>query len=905
MIFRYKLLITLFFMSAASAFSQEQKRALTVEDLVGWQRITQSKLSDDGNWIAVKHEPWKGDATLLLYNNSGKELARFSSVGDFAFSSSSRFLVAEEKTPLSEIEKLKLKKTKRDQMPLNKLILYATTGAQEKLDSIHTYKLAKTTDWLAYKRGNKKDSTLYLRSLDGQMRDTIPRVSDFDFADENGCLYYVSAGDSLATQPGIYVYETSKRKPTLLKEGDGNFRQINFNKAGDKLAFLYAEKTTNDSIKEKNRYALYLSTLPEKASLIADSGKDPLPSEWVINSQGNVRFSEDGNYLYFPTSPEPRERDTTVLAENRPDVQVWSWNETVQYTQQVVDRKKDERKTYTVAYHFPTQSLCRLNTPELPALQLPMNGDIALLSTNEPYGTERMWTGNTKQDIYTVHLQSGIRKPLLSAHDDRVRISPTGKYAYWYNDADSAWFTCALKENRIYQLTSPDTFKAWDADNDVPDYPGAYGAAGWSKDDRYLLLYDRNNIWRFDPQGAGKPVNLTVNGVDERIRYRIQILDREAKFIDLTEPQLLSGFDEKTKATGFYRAVLSETKVPTPVLVGDFKASFKGKAKKSDAMLYTTETFEQYPEIHYADIRFKKQIQLTHLGNQQHNILWGTAELTSWVSLDGKKLEGVIYKPANFDPKKKYPLIVNFYERNSESLYAYRMPEPHRSTIDYHLYNSHDYVIFNPDIRYEDGYPGESCFNSVMPGIALLIAKGYINEKAIAAQGHSWGGYQVAYLATRTNLFAAIESGAPVVNMFSAYGGIRWGTGLNRSFQYEHGQSRIGATPWESPLRYQENSPLFTMDKVNTPILIMHNDADGHVPWYQGIEYFVALKRLQKPVWLLNYTGEPHWPMKMANRVDFQKRMFQFFDHYLKGSPMPVWMSEGVKAVDQPFELGY
>jgi dipeptidyl aminopeptidase/acylaminoacyl peptidase len=192
-----------------------------------------------------------------------------------------------------------------------------------------------------------------------------------------------------------------------------------------------------------------------------------------------------------------------------------------------------------------------------------------------------------------------------------------------------------------------------------------------------------------------------------------------------------------------------------------------------------------------------------------------------------------------------------------------------------------------------------------MSGVTALIAKGYVDEKAIGAQGHSWGGYQDAYLATRTNLFAAIESGAPVVNMFSAYGGIRWGSGLNRSFQYEHGQSRIGKSIWESPLRYLENSPLFDMDKVQTPILIMANDKDGHVPWYQGIEFFVALKRLQKPAWLLNYTGEPHWPVRMANKMDFQKRMFQFFEHYLHAQPMPKWMSEGVPAVDRDFELGY
>ena len=283
----------------------------------------------------------------------------------------------------------------------------------------------------------------------------------------------------------------------------------------------------------------------------------------------------------------------------------------------------------------------------------------------------------------------------------------------------------------------------------------------------------------------------------------------------------------------------------------------------------------------------------------------GKTEPWNFTASDGTVITGKMCLPPNFDPNKKYPMMVNFYERNSETLYNYRMPEPHRSTIDYHLYNSNEYVIFNPDIRYVDGYPGASCYNCLMPGITMMIAKGYIDEKGIGAQGHSWGGYQVAYLATRTNLFSAIESGAPVVNMFSAYGGIRWGSGMARSFQYEHTQSRLGATPWSSPLRYLENSPLFTMDKVQTPILIMHNDADGHVPWYQGIEYFVAMKRLGKPCWLLNYTGEPHWPMHMANRIDFQRRMFQFFNHYLKNDKMPKWMSEGVPAVEQPFELGY
>jgi dipeptidyl aminopeptidase/acylaminoacyl peptidase len=233
------------------------------------------------------------------------------------------------------------------------------------------------------------------------------------------------------------------------------------------------------------------------------------------------------------------------------------------------------------------------------------------------------------------------------------------------------------------------------------------------------------------------------------------------------------------------------------------------------------------------------------------------------------------------------------------------MPEIGRSTIGYHYYTSNGYLIFNPDVYYKEGYPGEDAFNCVMPGVTAMIATGFVDKAHIGAQGHSWGGYQVAYLATRTNLFAAIESGAPVVNMFSAYGGIRWGSGLNRSFQYEHTQSRIGKSIWESPLRYIENSPLFTLDKVNTPILIMHNDDDGSVPWYQGIEYFIGLRRLGKPSWLLNYNEADHWPTKLRDMEDFQKRMAQFFDHYLKEKPMPKWMKEGIPATQKGIDMGY
>ena len=890
-------------MAAVAGFSpalaQTTGRSLTVDDLVSWQRITQQEIADNGEWVACKMEPWKGDATVYLYGKKGEEIAKFATADKFHISASSSYLVVGQKPELALVEALKIKKTKKDAMPMNSLVIYAMQGDSEKIDSVKTYHVAREADWLAYQSG-RKDSTLHVRSLDGKISYAFPDVSAYGFAKESGMLYYV---ENQKEGKKLYVLNPATGKPSLVKEGKGEFLKMAFDEQGSKLAFLYAaDKKTSYKGTE-----LWLSENQSSAKRVVAAGHASLPKGWVVSQYSDLNFSKSSSRLFFGTSPEPKQKDTLQLAENRPHVQVWSWDEPVQYTVQQYNKEKDLKKTYGAVYQLNGGAVHQLATVEQPELIIGNEGDgaYAVTSTSRPYSLSSMWEGRTRNDYYTVSLENGSRKELAKADYGSYSLSPEGHYAYWYAETDSCWYTISLADGVKHQLTTPKTFVGWDEDNDEPNYPEAYGAAGWSEGDANLYLYDRYDIWKFDPKGVEKPVNMTVNGRENKIAYRLVELDEEARSINVKQNQLLRGTDEVGKGDGYYSFRFYKPASPKELMIGDFKLATIQKAKHADKIIFTKESYEMYPDIHYSNMAFKKPVQLTAGYKQQEGILWGTAELVSWTSLDGRKLEGVIYKPANFDPNKKYPMIVNFYERNSETFYKYRMPEAHRSTVDYRLYNSNGYILFNPDVRYRDGHPGESCYKCVVPGVQMILEKGYVDEKAIGAQGHSWGGYQVAYLATRTNMFAAIESGAPVVNMFSAFGGIRWGSGLARSFQYEHTQSRLGTTPWAGPEIYKENSPLFTMDKVQTPILILHNDSDGHVPWYQGIEYFVAMKRLGKPCWLLNYPGEPHWPMKIPNKVDFQKRMMQFFNHYLKKEAMPQWMEEGLPAVEEPFELGY
>ena len=328
------------------------------------------------------------------------------------------------------------------------------------------------------------------------------------------------------------------------------------------------------------------------------------------------------------------------------------------------------------------------------------------------------------------------------------------------------------------------------------------------------------------------------------------------------------------------------------------------KAKDKDVYLFQKSNFNTSPDLYVTTNLWKSNKKLTDINPQMKDYLWGTPELFSWTSFAGVPLNGIIYKPENFDETKKYPLMIYFYDKHSDELYRYMSPAPSASTVNIPFFSSRGYIVFTPDIDYTVGQPGEDAYNAIVSGAEALSKNKWVDKDNMAIQGQSWGGYQVAYLITKTDMFKAAGAGAPVSNMTSAYGGIRWESGNSRQSQYERGQSRLGSTLSDSLQTYIDNSPLFFANKVNTPLLIMHNDNDGAVPWYQGIELFMSLRRLEKPVWMLQYNNEAHNLMERRNRKDLSIRLQQFFDHYLKGDPAPMWMTRGVPATQKGKDWG-
>ncbi|MCO5724367.1 alpha/beta hydrolase family protein [Robiginitalea marina] len=920
-----KFLIPAFFL-LASVQLWGQKKILDHTDFDLWNTIEQETLSPDGTHVMYSLERGEADRFLFIKKADATPVLQYDRARDGRFTHDSRYAVFSISAWKDSVLAMKRRKVKKKDLPLDSLGIFdLADGRLERIGRIKSFKVPdKWSGFIAWqyepeneKPEKEKDTTpgntpkktrkpgketgypLVVRELATGRQDTFHFVTGYTFAKKGKRLAFSTSGNAQEPDAALHVLDLEKDRLLTVHQGrKARYYQVGWSDSGEHLGFVTDEDTTKVQLRPTRLY--YWNEKMDRAEILAGPKADPRglqPSRYA-----DLHFSKDESRMYFGLAPPPVLKDTALAEEEIVNVEVWTYDEPRLYTVQEMQVKADTTRAYTSVFHVSDGKIRQLADPEYPEVELGAEGNAhyALLSTQEPYALQSQWTGLRARDYALVDLRDGSRKKIIEGVAGQVELSPEGSYVYGYHLADSTWFAYHIADDRYIELTRGRAF--YDELHDSPSHPWPYGLAGWTKGDRGLVLYDRYDLWQFDPK-TGKGERLT-RGRETRTQYRYIKQDPEARALDPKQEWLLRTFGEDDKAGGFASLNPGRSAV-APLLSGPYHFGTPVRAEQAPVLLWTRESFREFPDLWASGPDFQQPTRISVANPQQEAYAWGSIEQVKWTSLDGMELTGLLVKPEGFDPSRKYPMIVNFYEKSSEGLYRHRAPAPGRSTINYSFYASRGYLIFNPDIQYRTGYPGESAYNCVIPGVTSLIEKGFVDPERIGLQGHSWGGYQIAYLVTRSNLFRAAEAGAPVPNMISAYGGIRWQTGLSRQFQYEHTQSRIGGTPWEFPMRYLENSPIFTMDKVETPLLIMHNDADGHVPWYQGIEMFMSLRRLGKPAWLLNYNGEPHWPLKRQNREDFNIRMAQFFDHYLKGAPLPVWMQRGVPAVEKGIRQGY
>ena len=917
----------LLFLLLISSLSYAQKKPLDHSVYDNWESIGTKMLSNNGQWAAFTILKQEGDGKLHfnhLINNLKKEIPRAEQV---SFSTTSRYAAFLIKPLYQDTRLAKIKKKKPEEMTKDSLgILNLGTLAINKVARVKSFRIPEQgNDYIAYqlekpvdtakkakpvdKKVKEEGTDLIFKNLNTGIERRFKAVTDYSFSKNGRQLVIACSGSTTdKTAPaGVFLFNTEKGTLKTLVSKKGNFKNFIFDEEGEHLAFLGENSPEKDEIKD---YKIYYNSLSlDTAQVLVENDFPGMPEKWAVSGDGKLSFNKDGDKLYFGIAPEKKAKDTTLVEFEHAKLDIWGYKDDYLQPMQLKNADNTTKKSYlTMIDIFNVDpKIVPLTDVKLPDASLinEGNSDYVLASTDYGNRIAIQWSGSPSRDYYLVNIKTGQKRKIIESLNGAATASPAGNYVLYYDKKSAIWHTYAIATGKITALNKELNVKFAEEDNDVPADPSSYGMATWTEDDKAVLIYDRYDIWSFSPDGKSPAKNITNGfGRANNITFRYKSLDPEQRFLPKKEVLILSAFNNSTKENGYFRKNLSDNKNPEQLVLAPFKFGVLVKAKDVDRYLYEKGNYTKSPDV-YASTDLKADVKLSSTNPQQSTYNWGTAELVKWTTPKGFKSDGILYKPENFDPNKKYPMIVYFYEKLSDGLFNYIAPAPTPSRLNISFFVSNGYLVFAPDISYEKGYPGKSAMEFINSGVESLKKNNWVDGSKIGIQGQSWGGYQVAYLITQTDMYAAAWAGAPVANMTSAYGGIRWDSGMNRQFQYEKTQSRIGATLWEKPELYIENSPLFYLPKVNTPLAIMHNDADGAVPWYQGIELFTGLKRLGKPSWLLNYNNEAHNLVQRQNRKDIQIREQQFFDHYLKGAKAPVWMVSGVPATEKGATWGF
>ena len=896
-----------------------QKKPLDHSVYDGWQSVRSVQLTPDGRLVSYEVNPQEGDGTLYIKNlQTGAEAVIARGTG-LKWAQDARVGLFTLKAPFADVRQAKIDKKKKDEQPKDSLaridlgsLAWETVGAAGK--TALGYEAAPYLFAAQDVKDQKAKNLLVIEVASGTV-DTLKCVSDFKVSADGSRLLVKMAKekkDSLS-RDAVILYDFPKGTVDTLSADRKAYGNLAFNAAGNRVAFTATDE--EEKLDGTPRHAVYQGFLqvdkrrPKTAKwvtcelLAADSAD--LPAGWVVSDNADLAFSNAASRLVLEIEEKLPAKDTTVYDFESASLDIWVWNKV---TVPPMDKKARGRRTRTAVVNLDSPGrLVVLSTNPSDRTRL-FNGAeaaCALSIDTAPYDIDNLWAAESRADLALVDVRDGSRRTLRTGAVGFPAPSPYGKYVAWFNTEDGNWYCLNLATGADVDLTGQTGVPFWDDEDDHPiPFYIPRNSPDWMGEDEALLIADRYDVWRFSPDGKKAECLTRGAGRRDKVQYLPMNLSRR------TNPYLyqninnfplkgrltLSAFNEVDKRNGVAAVDAAKGGEPQGFLAEN---SFAQPTKARDAEVYAwlKGDFRHPMDLYVGGTLGQDGQKLTAINPQQAEYRWGDVQLVHWQAYDGTPLDGLLFVPEDLDPAQKYPMMIYFYEKYSESLYDYRAPAPSRSTVNIPFYMSRGYVVFIPDIVYKDGHPGESAYNCICAGAEAMCAQfPFINKDKMAIQGQSWGGYQTAYLVTRTDMFAAAGAGAPVGNMTSAYGGIRWESGNSRIPQYEAGQSRIGKTLWEEGGLdlYIENSPVFFAPKVKTPVLIMHNDADGAVPWYQGIEFFMGLRRLGKPAWLLEYNDEAHNLLERRNCKDLSVRLQQFFDHYLQDAPMPVWMQSGI-----------
>jgi dienelactone hydrolase len=938
-----------------TAAQNAAKRPIGLEDILSFKAMGATSLSPDGKWFAYRVAPLEGDSEVIVRSTSGAQEYKFPAgegAGTMSFSDDSMWFAMA--TSLTRAEAEAARRARRP-IQTSALIVNLSTGDKVSVPKVRRFAFSgEMGGWIAMHRYGADAAAGTAGAPAGRAggaapaaaadapRDTRPRGTDlilrelktgtelnvgnvFEFAfNKSGKFLALNIDAADQAGNGIQIRDMSTGTITSLETDKAFYERMAWTTEGDAMTML---KGTDDRAYRERLFSVvgftgFGSGAPKK--VVYDPKDDKtFPADYSVSGNRAPSWTEDRGGLIFGIAeltkvPRPAGRGAGAPAEGaegadagargagpaaapadadtRPNLVVWHYNDPRLQSQQRVQENADRSFNYVTMYRPGENKMIRIADEEVPDIQITGRGQWAIGTSDMAYERMSNLNGQSFRDVYAIDTKTGKKTVVKKNLRWGNSASPdTTKYLYYENKHFHVFDTATGAATNI-TLKVPTSFVNVEDDHNVVEPPT--NAMGWTSDNQYVLLSDRWDIWKVAVNGTEAPVNLTVNGKKDQIRYqgRVPGIYQNERGIDLSKPQYFSVMAEWTKRAGY--GILEPGKTGLKMLLWE-DAAISGlqKAEKGDTWLYRRETPTDAPQVFVTDATLTNGRKIVDMSPAAESLAWSAgAQLIEFKNDKGERLQASLYLPANYEKGKSYPTIVYIYERLTQGHYQYGRPTA--NGFSRQAYTSNGYAVLQPDIKYYINDPGMSAAWTLPAAVKAAVATGVVDAKRVGLHGHSWGGYQTAFTITQSDVFAAAIAGAPLTNMISMYSVIYKNSGGTNGAIFESSQGRFTTGPWANWEAYTRNSPVAHAAKVKTPLVILHNDQDGAVDFTQGIEYFNTLRRLDKPVVLLEYPGENHGLARPANQQDYTVRMKEFFDHFLKGEPAPDWWKNGVPRLE-------
>ncbi|MDQ7947598.1 MAG: prolyl oligopeptidase family serine peptidase [Pedobacter sp.] len=919
------LTVVLLFM-AATAFGQ--KPALSWKDVSKWTYNRSTTLSPNGQWMAWVTGPTEGDLKLILRKTMDTTSFTYpvgATPGTLVFSKDSKFAAFRVSAKDAEA-----KAAKKINKPLyDKLMVVSLPdNKQTTFEKVKGFSFSDGGTWLAIQfmasetapkdKDAAKGTDVLLYNLITKKSFNLGNVTEMSFNKTGDQLAYLVDANG-QNGNGLFLRDMKTGVTTAVDNDKATYKSLAWNEPGNALAVLKSNK--DEKYKEDVYTVIGVNKINgDLTNKVSYNGIiDPnFPKGMGINSNAAPYWSDDQATLFFGVNKlekkEEKKSDTTAKAKpepkkeelEKPDMIIWNWQDRRLQSAQQTQEMRDKSFSYISAYRIADKKFSLLADSIMRNVTIAPKQLYGIGYDNSKYELSGNLDGQSYSDVYLINLQTGAKtllfEKMYATNGGRLSVAPNGKLASYY--VDGVFYSINLETGAKYNLTGNIKSSFVNALDDHNVTKPATQNLGWSSDSKYALIKDNYDLWKISADGKSV-VALSDNWKNKKVEVstRFRIYEDE-KGTDFSKDQYFLAFNDKDKKSGLALLPAGKNKIDILFMDDNSYGSFM-KAEKGKVFAYTKSNFEQSP-IFFAsansDLSGAKKV--TDNTPDQKKYAWSSGvKLIDYVSANGDSLQAALYLPANYVPGKAYPTITYIYERLTDELNTYTMPSFPGGGFNKAVYTSNGYAVLMPDIKYKLNDPGMSAVACVVPAVKAAVATGIVDEKNVAIHGHSWGGYQTSFLITQTNIFKAAAAGAPLTNMISMYSLIYWNSGGTNQAIFEASQGRLTPGYWDNWDAFARNSPVYHIKKVQTPLLLLHNDKDGAVDFTQGIEYYNGLRRLNKPVVMITYRGENHGIAKLPNRKDYAVRMLEYFDYMLKGKPAPEWWSKGVNRLDMDKHL--